>query len=79
MKNSRKEVVTAAGAEALIGVASFVIGSYYGLDPANAASIASYFGAGVLGQKAIDFTMKGKAKDNPMYFLWQLEKKTKNR
>lgn len=76
MKNSRQRIITAAGVEALIGVAGFSIGQYCGMDLGGAASIAGCLGAGALSQNALNFATKDKAKDNPMYFLWQLEKRT---
>lgn len=78
MKNGQQRVITAAGAEALIGVAGFAIGQYCGIDPAASASIAGSLGAGNLGHQIFDFATKNRVKDNPMYFLWQLEKKTDN-
>lgn len=78
LKNSQQRVITAAGAEALISAAGFAIGQYCGIDPAATVSIASALGAGNLGHQIFNFVTKDKIKDNPMYFLWQLEKKTGN-
>lgn len=75
MRNSRRGIITAAGAEAVIGVAGFAIGQYWGLDPADVVGITSCLGAGALTQKIIDFATMDKAGSNPMFFLWRLEKK----
>lgn len=77
MKNSRQRVLTAAGAEAVICAIGFGIGQYCGFDLAGTASIASCLGAGALGKNIIDFAVKDNAKDNPMYFLWNLEKNSR--
>lgn len=73
MKNERSRLVTSAGIEAAIGVASFTLGQYGIVSPADALSIIGAAGEAVACQ-TVDYLRRTKAKENPMYFLWKLNR-----
>lgn len=74
MKNERSRLVTSAGIEAAIGIASFTLGQYGIASPSDAMAILGAAGIGAVASQAADFLRGAKVKENPMYFLWKLNR-----
>lgn len=74
MKNERSRLVTSTGIEAAIGIASLTLGQYGIVSPSDAMTILGFTGLGAVASRAADFWQGAKAKENPMYFLWKLDR-----
>lgn len=74
MKNERSRLVTSAGIEAAIGIASFTLGQYGIASPSDAMAFLGAAGIGAVASQSADFLREAKAKENPMYFLWKLNR-----
>lgn len=74
MKNEQSRLVTSAGIEAAFGVASLTLGQYGIISPSDAMAILGAAGMGAIASQAADYLRGSKIKENPMYFLWRLNK-----
>ena len=62
------------GIEAAIGIASFTLGQYGIASPSDAMAFLGAAGIGAVASQSADFLREAKAKENPMYFLWKLNR-----
>ena len=76
MKNNRARLITSTGIEAAIGIASFALGQYGIVSPAEAMTIFGAAGAGSVATQVVNHLQAANVKNNSMYFLWELDRKS---
>lgn len=74
MKNERSPISHLRRHEAAIGIASFTLGQYGIASPSDAMAFLGAAGIGAVASQSADFLREAKAKENPMYFLWKLNR-----